>query len=68
MQLLRVKDCGKSECRSVTGRIGDETIAPTRKSADFRVVVYREIGFAPTNPKGKYSLWGVVHPSGTERV
>ncbi|BBA34865.1 glycosyltransferase [Methylocaldum marinum] len=46
-----VKDRGKSEGRFVMDRIGDETIAPTRKGADFRVVAYREIGLS-TNPRG----------------
>lgn len=48
---LWAKDRGKSEGWSVMDRIGDETIAPTRKGADFRVVAYREIGLL-TNPEG----------------
>lgn len=48
---LRVEDRGESEGFPVMGRIGDETIAPTRKSADFRVVAYRKIGLL-TNPRG----------------
>lgn len=39
--LHEVKDAGESEWRLVIGRIGDETIAPTRKRADFRLVAYR---------------------------
>jgi hypothetical protein len=37
----KVKDAGTSERRPVIGRIGDETIAPARKRADFRRVAYR---------------------------
>lgn len=40
----RVKDGIKSECRAVMVRIGDETIAPRRKSADlFLVTIAREL-------------------------
>ena len=39
-----VKDRGESEGRAVTARIGDATIAPTRKGADFHVVASRERG------------------------
>ena len=37
----RVKECGESEGHPVMGWIGDETIAPIRKDADFRMVAYR---------------------------
>lgn len=47
-----VKDRGESECSLVIGEIGDETIAPTRKGADFRVVAYREIGLLYLTPEG----------------
>lgn len=39
-----VKDCGKSECLAVTAGIRDETIALTRKGADFHKVACRKIG------------------------
>ncbi|GEM_PF-2521641 len=39
-----VKDRGESECLAVMAGIGDETIAPTRKGADFHVVACRKIG------------------------
>jgi hypothetical protein len=41
---VQVGDDGKSECFSVMERIGDETIALTRKRADFHLVIYRKIG------------------------
>jgi hypothetical protein len=37
-------------------RIGDATIAPTRKGADFRLVAYREMGLELANPKGERPL------------
>ena len=52
-----VKDRGESECRAVMVRIGDATIAPTRKGADFHVVAYREIGLHQP-PEGRdVSFW-----------
>jgi len=39
-----VKDRGKSECPAVMAGIGDETIALTRKGADFHEVACRKIG------------------------
>jgi hypothetical protein len=40
----RVKDGTKSEGRAVMARIGDETMAPRRKSADlFLVTIAREL-------------------------
>jgi hypothetical protein len=52
------------------GEIGDETIAPTRKGADFRVVAYREIGLLYLSPKGMdiiLPLGGEMCPSPTDR-
>lgn len=37
----RKEERGESECPTVIVGIGDETIAPTRKGADFRVVACR---------------------------
>jgi hypothetical protein len=39
-----IKDGGESECSAVMVEIGDETIAPTRKRADFHQVTRRKIG------------------------
>ncbi len=41
---MRVEDDGKSECLSVMEGIGDETIALTRKRADFHLVTLRKKG------------------------
>ena len=40
----QVEEDGKSECLPVMGGIGDETIALTRKRADFHLVTLREKG------------------------
>jgi hypothetical protein len=44
LRMQQVEDDGKSECLPVMGRIGAETIAPTRKRADFHLVICRKIG------------------------
>ena len=41
---MQVEDDGKSECLVVMTGIRDETIALTRKRADFHLVIYRKIG------------------------
>ncbi len=41
---MQVEEDGKSECLPVMGRIGDETIALTRKRADFHLVTLRKKG------------------------
>jgi len=48
---IQVDDHGESEGWPVMGRIGDATIAPPRKRADFHVVAYREIGLY-RDPRG----------------
>lgn len=40
----QVEDDGKSECLTVMVGIGDEKIAPTRKRADFHLVICRTTG------------------------
>ena len=55
---MRVEDRGKSERRAVMARIGDATIAPTRKGADFHVVVCRETGLHQP-PEGADVSFGV---------
>jgi hypothetical protein len=40
----QAEDDGKSERPPVMGGIGDETIAPTRKCADFHLVICRKTG------------------------
>ncbi len=64
LQPIRVEDHGESECRPVMGRIGDATIAPPRKRADFHVVAYREIGLY-RDPERRWSAVpsGAVRPS-----
>ena len=42
--MQQVEDDGKSECLSVMGWIGAETIALARKRADFHLVICRKIG------------------------
>jgi len=44
LMLEWVKDRGESECLAVMAGIGDETIALTRKGADFHEVACRKIG------------------------
>ena len=59
----QVEEDGKSECLSVMEGIGDETIAPTRKRADFHLVIYRKIGLLIA-PDGD----DVISPSGVLRL
>lgn len=53
-----VKDRGESESCAVTAQIGDATIAPTRKGADFHVVASRERGLHQP-PEGDDVSFGV---------
>ena len=70
---MQVGEDGKSEGLSVTGRIGDETIALTRKRADFHLVTLREKGLCNRKPEGvdaKIALSGTIASSseGSERA
>ena len=49
---MQVGEDGKSECLSVMEGIGDETIALTRKRADFHLVTLREEGLCNREPEG----------------
>ena len=60
---MQVKDDGKSECQPVMGWIRDETIALTRKRADFHLVTLRKKGLFNRNPRG----W-CYHPFGDNSV
>lgn len=48
----QVEEDGKSEGFSVMEEIGDETIALTRKRADFHLVTLREKGLCNRKPEG----------------
>lgn len=50
---MQVGDDGKSECLSVMEGIGDETIALTRKRADFHLVALRKKGLCNRKPDGE---------------
>ena len=70
---MQVGDDGKSECLSVTEGIGDETIALTRKRADFHLVTLREKGLCNRKPEGvdaRIPASGTIASSseGSERV
>lgn len=70
---MQVGEDGKSEGLPVTGRIGDETIALTRKRADFHLVTLREKGLCNRKPEGvdaKIPVRGNVASSskGSERA
>ena len=56
LMLQWVEDDGKSERLIVMVGIGDETIAPTRKRADFHLVTLRKKGLFNRNPTGKMLL------------
>jgi hypothetical protein len=49
---VQVEDGGKSEGLSVMEGIRDETIALTRKRADFHLVILREEGLFNRKPEG----------------
>jgi hypothetical protein len=49
---LQVEEDGKSECLSIMERIMDETIALTRKRADFHLVTLRKKGLLIAIPRG----------------
>ena len=49
---MQVEEDGKSEGLSVMEGIGDETIALTRKRADFHLVTLREKGLFNRNTRG----------------
>ena len=49
---MQVEEDGKSEGFSVMEEIGDETIALTRKRADFHLVTLREKGLCNRKPEG----------------
>ena len=51
-----VEDDGKSERLTVMVGIGDETIAPTRKRADFHLVTLRKKGLFKVNSNRGMSL------------
>jgi len=61
---MQVEDDGKSECLVVMMGIGDETIALTRKCADFHLVTLRKKGLCNRNPTGQMLL----SPSGDDCV
>ena len=70
---MQVGEDGKSEGLPVTGRIGGETIALTRKRADFHLVTLREKGLCNRKPEGGDAIIparGTIASSseGSERV
>lgn len=69
----QVEEDGKSEGFSVMEEIGDETIALTRKRADFHLVTLREKGLCNRKPEGGDAIIparGTIASSseGSERV
>ena len=61
---MQVEDDGKSECLVVMTGIRDETIALTRKRADFHLVTLRKKGLCNRDPTG----WMLLFPSGDDCV
>ena len=69
----RAQECGRSERPAVMVGIGDETIALTRKRADFHLVTLREKGLCNRKPEGGDAIIptrGTIASSseGSERV
>ena len=59
---MRVEEGGGSECRPVMGRIGIEAVErrhhPTRKRADFRLVLLHENNYDASTENAQMSVFG----------